>query len=230
MTPSIRTLGIRFTGNRTWVDDAYAEQDRDESIGKWQRVFGEDFAHGEVVKKAESVSEEARAKLSSSTALSSPRFVDDLVSLFMKYGRQVLPTGFNRLPYMKRPTWRALSAPLFRVEVSATRHLRKNGQWLDSPVSGAGPLPKENWLKFDARTGAGTPISGDYTVFWRVTNTDREAARAKQLRGNFERPNEGESRWERLLYRGVHMVEAFVVRKQDSTLVAQSEPFLVVIK
>ncbi|WP_342238722.1 SMODS domain-containing nucleotidyltransferase [Inquilinus sp. OTU3971] len=37
---------------RTWIDDAYAESDRDESIGKWRRVFGDDFARSVVIEKA----------------------------------------------------------------------------------------------------------------------------------------------------------------------------------
>ena len=37
-------------------------------------------------------------------------------------------------------------------------------------------------------------------------------------------------RWERLSYRGVHMVEAFLIRKSDDTLVGRSAPFYVVIE
>jgi len=63
-----------------------------------------------------------------------------------------------------------------------------------------------------------------------VTNTDKQAAAAKQLRGGFEKPNDGASRWESLEFRGVHTVEAFVVRQRDNRLVAQSDPFHVVIE
>ena len=42
---------------RGWIDDAYAEADLDESIGKWQRVFGDNFAAGEAKRAAEQVSE-----------------------------------------------------------------------------------------------------------------------------------------------------------------------------
>jgi hypothetical protein len=41
---------------REWSDDAYAEPNRDESIRKWRRVFGDDFAKGEVLEKAVSFS------------------------------------------------------------------------------------------------------------------------------------------------------------------------------
>jgi hypothetical protein len=54
--------------------------------------------------------------------------------------------------------------------------------------------------------------------------------RADCLRGRFEDADDGTSRWETLQYRGIHMAEAFVVRRRDKTLVAQSEPFYVVIE
>jgi hypothetical protein len=40
---------------REWIDDAYNEQDRDESIAKWRRVFGHDFARGEVLEEGWSI-------------------------------------------------------------------------------------------------------------------------------------------------------------------------------
>ena len=39
---------------REWIDDAYDEQDRAESIAKWRRVFGEDFAASVVVNEGRS--------------------------------------------------------------------------------------------------------------------------------------------------------------------------------
>ena len=36
---------------RIWIDDAFAEPDREESIGKWRRVFGDDFAQSAVLRK-----------------------------------------------------------------------------------------------------------------------------------------------------------------------------------
>jgi len=37
-------------------------------------------------------------------------------------------------------------------------------------------------------------------------------------------------RWEQLSYRGVHMVEAFLIRKRDDVQIGKSEPFYVVVK
>jgi hypothetical protein len=65
---------------------------------------------------------------------------------------------------------------------------------------------------------------------WRVTNTDEAAASKNELRGRFEKPENGKSRWESLKYRGVHLAEAFVIRKRDNRIVGQSEAFRVMIE
>lgn len=212
---------------RGWIDDAFAEADRDESIGKWQRVFGEEFAKGAVADKAAKVSDDARV-IAENSALVQRGFTGDLVTLFTRFGRQVLPAYFDRLPYKQRPRWRTLPTQ-FRVNVVANRHSTRGGTRIDTVASGQGPLPKGDWLNFQARTTVGTPVGPDYTIHWRVTNTDREAIQANQLRGGFDDSNDGSTRWELLQFRGVHSVEAFVVRDRDQAIVAQSEPFYVVI-
>lgn len=73
---------------RGWIDDAYDEPDKEESIGKWQRVFGEDFATREAVEKAGKVSEAALSAVRGSAALAG---VADLVALVKKIGREALP-------------------------------------------------------------------------------------------------------------------------------------------
>ena len=98
-------------------------------------------------------------------------------------------------------------------------------------AQGAGPLPKGQWLRFAVRGTAGAAFDeSKYRVHWRITNTDREARNADALRGGFESPNDGTSRWEGLEYRGVHSAEAFVVRRNDKALVGHSEPFYVVVQ
>src|ERR1051326_6417417 len=44
---------------RTWIDDAFAEEDRNESIGKWRRVLGDDFAKGVRIEVGKNVTEAA---------------------------------------------------------------------------------------------------------------------------------------------------------------------------
>ena len=71
--------------------------------------------------------------------------------------------------------------------------------------------------------------SGCY-VRWRITNTGAAAMAQRCGRGGFEKPMEGDRRWEGLQYRGVHMAEAFIIRRSDDRVVGQSAPFYVVIK
>ncbi|OJU08418.1 MAG: nucleotidyltransferase [Caulobacterales bacterium 68-7] len=210
---------------RTWIDDAYDEADRDESIGKWRRVFGDDFAKSVTIERAAAVSTEA-VVLAKSAGFAPQTFLGDLVNLFAQFGSRALPPGFDRLAHKQRPAWRVLQPPAFGVKVVATLHTqRTGGAWIDMVV----PLPKHHWLKFDVRTPVGTPISADYEVYWRVTNTDRAAKDAGCLRGEILKSNDGSSHWEQLEFRGVHTVEAFIVRPRDQVLIAQSAPFYVVI-
>ncbi|NVM92694.1 hypothetical protein FHT32_006386 [Variovorax sp. SG517] len=70
------------------------------------------------------------------------------------------------------------------------------------------------------------PLANAYKVRWRITNNDRMAERANQLRGNFYRSDSNTNdRHETLSYRGVHMVEAFVIHKMTNLLAGRSEPF-----
>ena len=93
------------------------------------------------------------------------------------------------------------------------------------------PLQAGYWVKFTALDGYGANFSrNDFFVEWRITNTDRVAAAAGQLRGDFYSSDGGSSRTEHLEYRGVHFVEAFVIRKRDDRQVGQSQPFYVVVE
>lgn len=211
---------------REWVDDAYTETDKEESIGKWQRVFGEDFAAQEATATATKVSEAAVTKLGGSAIASGIR---DLVDMVKRAGRAALPEGFDRLPHMRRPRWRTAASPL-GLRVDAQLYTGENGEFL-SAVSSLEPLQPGRWLKFTARNKTGLPLPDTYRVKWRVTNTDEAASRAGALRGDFYDSEKGQhSRWEGLSYRGVHLVEAFVIRKADEALLGKSAPFYVVIE
>jgi hypothetical protein len=106
----------------------------------------------------------------------------------------------------------------------------KKGNLIGSANSGGAALLKGSWLKFNAQTGVGGPFANGFRVHWRVANADRAATDANDLRGEFYNSNDGSSRWEHLIYRGVHTVEAFVVRMRDNRLVGQSAPFYVVVE
>ena len=208
---------------RGWIDDAFEEADRDESIGKWQRVFGDNFAAGEARRAAEQVSEAA-----TTGALVLGGYFQDLVEKVKALGAGAVPAKLLRLPHVRRPTWRRATEQ-YRVSIAAELRTGKYDGLLRS-VRSAEPLQSGYWVKFTAANAVGVPFTDDYRVQWRVTNTDKVAASAGALRGDFYPSDSGFYRAEQLSYRGVHFVEAFLIRKRDSRLVGQSEPFYVVIE
>jgi len=208
---------------RGWIDDAFAEQDRDESIGKWQRVFGENFAAGEAKQAAERVSEVVAA-----SPLVPGGYFRDLVEKVKALGAAAVPAKLRQLPHVRRPTWRRASDQ-HTVRVSAVLRTGQYGNTIRK-IQSAEPLQPDYWVRFTAAGNHGIPFTDDYKVQWRVANTDKVASQAGALRGEFYASDEGTSRSERLQYRGVHFVEAFLIRKRDNRLVGQSEPFYVVIE
>lgn len=208
---------------RTWIDEAFAEEDRDESIGKWQRVFGDSFAAGEA-KESARLSE----SVSKSDALVVAGKFKDLVQRVIERGRAALPDRITRLPYIRRPKWRTASQS-YRVKVSAELLAGSNGMRLGA-VTTLQPLPKGRSIRFSASNAVGVPFDSSFKVQWRVTNTDQAAYDANSLRGDFYASDSGFSREEDLAYRGVHFVEAFLIGKSDNRLYGQSEPFYVVIE
>lgn len=208
---------------RTWIDEAFAEEDRDESIGKWQRVFGDSFAAGEA-KESARLSE----SVSKSDALVVAGQFKDLVQRVIERGRAALPDRITRLPYIRRPKWRTASQS-YRINVSAELLTDKKGTRL-SRVTSLQPLPKGRSIRFTASNAVGVPFDSSFEVLWRVTNTDQAAYEANTLRGDFYPSDVGFSRGEDLAYRGVHFVEAFLIGKSDNRLYGKSEPFYVVVK
>lgn len=211
---------------RGWIDDAYDEQDKEESIGKWQRVFGEEFAAREAVEKASRVSEAALSAVQGNPVSVG---VADLVALVKKMGRAALPRGFDRLPHMRRPRWRVASGVKLTVSVDAQIWTSRYGHQIRQLASLA-PTQAGYWVRFNASNNFGLPFPETYKVEWRVTNTDEVAQRANALRGDYYRSDESLVRWEQLSYRGVHMVEAFLIRRSDDALLGKSDPFYVVIE
>lgn len=217
---------IKINLYRGWIDDAYDESDKEESIGKWRRVFGDDFAAEETVAKAACVSESAALELRGRSLAS---VGSDLVSLVKSLGPKALPKGFNRLPHMHRPKWRASSSPELAVRVSAYLYTGRYEQPIRQ-ITSLEPLQSGYWIKFSASSSSGLPFPNEHYVMWRVTNTDKAAQKAKALRGEFYKSGSNNSRWEFLQYRGVHIVEAFLIRKTTEVMLGKSEPFYVVIE
>lgn len=202
---------------------AYAEAELDESIGKWQRVFGDNFAAGEAIRAAEQVS-----VATTGGAMVLGGHFQDLVERVKALGAAAVPAKLRQLPDAHRPTWRRASDQ-YTVRVSAELRTGKHGTTVRS-LRSAEPLQPDYWVLFMATGNHGIPFTDDYMVQWRVANTDKAASKAGALRGDFYSSDEGASRSERLEYRGVHFVEAFLIRKRDNRLVGQSDPFYVVVE
>lgn len=212
---------------RGWIDDAYAAEDRAESIKLWQKVFGDEFADGEDSKVAKSITEDAspmRAALMNTTA----RQVD-LVDQFRQYGARILPAGFYRQPHMKEPPWIRAATVTNNVQITAVWQSSRNATQSQMVKDGDVLKPKGG-LWFTAWVNGGQPIPEGFKVLWRITNTGSVAKARKAERGGFYPPAKENRRWEELQYRGVHIAEAFIVRMSDSLLVGQSQPFNVVIE
>jgi hypothetical protein len=215
---------------RGWVDVAYEEQDRDESIGKWRRVFGDDFAPNETKEAASRISESAMVAKSLGAVVVAGHF-KDLVEWVKHAGAQVIPGRLLRLPHIERPKWRRASSTI-SVKVSAVLLSSRHGSQIRL-INSAETLQPGHALRFTVQCSVGTPFpTNAYRVKWRVTNTDRIAYEANALRGGYYNSDTGSpmSRVEDLSYRGVHFVEAFLVRKSDNRLAGQSDPFYVVIE
>jgi hypothetical protein len=204
---------------REWIDDAFAEPDNDESIRKWRRVFGEDFAKGDVVEKGRSVASIfLRKALVTSTAL---------VSGVRQYGRAFL-NGFPlSLPHVQAPPWPA--GGKLQVTIQAEEAAAKNSAGQRAIQSGD-IVGKSRWLHFVAKLPTGLP--SEYVVKWRVVNTGEEAYEDNGLRGAFYDSDDKArgDRWESTKYTGVHWVEAFIINKRNNRYMGKSEPFFVVIE
>lgn len=114
------------------------------------------------------------------------------------------------------------------VQVSAEYARQRTGR--AHPINSGEAPPPRGGLWFNVRVNKFQMVPDDCYVRWRITNTGAVAMALKKGRGGFECPTEGNRRWEELEYRGVHMAEAFIIRRGDDRLVGFSEPFYVVIR
>lgn len=209
-----------------WIVEAFDEPDRNASISKWRRVFGDEFAAGIEAEDVSSLSKASAEKLTETIG----RFTGDIVDAVKQYGSHVLSNSFHVRPYMQAPRWKRAQSGNINIRVKASLY-RSKGTGMIKNVAELEPLPKGSWVEFAAVLTNGLPPSPtDYSVKWRITNTDVVAYRAKALRGGFYDSQGGQTRFEHLEYRGIHFAEAFVIRKRDDALVAQSSPFRILIE
>ena len=192
---------------RGWIDEAYVEENRDESVRKWRRVFGDEFG-----RTAKVLRETAATAPSGRLAVRA-----DLVPAVTS-GRIDL-SGIPVWSHVQRPPWRRHGGgDGFSIVgwVHKSRHEAALHR-LDS----LRPLPKGRHLRFEASYQYGIPAT--FCIAWQVVNSGREADESGDLRGNFGYGDPGSViRWERTAYRGVHWVEAFLVNRRTNECMARS--------
>lgn len=208
---------------REWIDDAYVEPDETKSRSKWQRVFGDEFGKGP--KKALAKIEEAALL----PVLVSNAGVQDAVQAVRAFGRKVLASVPQEVPWMKPIPWRVVSNTF--VGIRANTHRDRTGNRPIGPSESGEFLQKGLELRFEAMTTTGVPYAAnEQEVQWQVVNSDRDAWNEDALRGGFYHSDPRSVRWEHTLYRGIHWVQAFVIRKRDSACIGRSDRFFVVIE
>lgn len=208
---------------RRWTDEAYSETDEKQSIKKWRRIFGDEFAKG-----ADVLTEQVTGSLVPIPNFNVQRFTDAVQAIKL-VGLSVLKLVRRDLDWVQPPPF-VLSKQTIPISIKATVHLQENG-----PASGSVPsgqvLPANHHIRFEAVGGTGVPFTGkDHDVQWQVVNTDRSAGYAKALRGGFYPSKPRSVRWERTEFRGIHWVEAFLIRKRTGACVGRSDRFFVVIE
>jgi hypothetical protein len=195
---------------REWIDDAYDEEDRDESIRKWRRVFCDDFAAGEALEKGARVAAAVMGDLAATSA--------SMIERIRALGRRALVTFPHRLPHVEALPWRVHGQQA--IDIRATQG--------GAPFESGDILQKGRSLQFEAHLPTGLPNS--FEIKWRVVNTGEEAGRARALRGKFYSSERRFYRTESTAYTGVHWVEAFIVNTRNQTCAGRSERFFVVIQ
>jgi hypothetical protein len=209
---------------RQWIDDAINATTRSDSIAKWRKVFGDEFAKGENVEKAEASAMQRTAAM----LMEGAAHLDSLVDSVIEFGINILPPWFKTPAHIQPPHWQRAEQVSRKVQVIAEYARERSGR--AHTISSGEALPPRGGLWFDVRVNKFQTVPADYYVRWRITNTGAVAMALNKGRGGFELPTEGNRRWESLEYRGVHMAEAFIIRSIDDRLVGYSDPFYVVIK
>ena len=206
-----------------WTDDAYNERDEKQSIKKWRKIFGDEFARG-----ADVLTEEVSAALVPIASVQVSRF-GDAVATVKAMGRAILSSVRSNLPWVQPPPF-VMAQQTTTVAVRATVHDAENGPSRGTLSSGEF-IPRSKHIRFAATTITGVPFtSKEYDVQWQVVNTDTAAGHAKQLRGGFYPSKPRAVRWEHTEYRGIHWVEAFLILKRTGSCVGRSGRFFVIIE
>lgn len=202
-----------------WIDDAYDEPGRDESIRKWRRVFGDGFAQGEAAARATAVVAHLAALFQRG---------QDLVSVVARHGQAVLQRMPRMLPHVQ-PSPHPFANRQLPVRIIA-KEKRSKGGAAQRDLDNGELIDAKSGIEFRAIQHNGLPFPKDYRVRWQVVNTDRAAAADNGLRGGFYCSDPHGYRYEATKYRGVHWVQAFLVNKRTGFVDGVSDRFFVVIR
>lgn len=213
------TIRENITRYRGWIDEAFNEADRDESIRKWRRVFGSDYARGETEDRAIAAVTKVAEALDQTT---------DIVASVVRFGKAILNRIPANLPYVQLPTFRQ-EAKLLPVYIRAVEKPSRDGAAVRDFASGDTIDPGRGG-EFRAVQANGLPFPTDFQVRWQVVNTGSAARAEKSLRGDFYDSSPHGYRWEDTRYRGAHWVQAFVENPRRGTVAGISDRFFVVIR
>lgn len=219
---------------RAKVDTAYNQTGRYDSIKAWREVFGDKFAKGvSILSKAlmaeEQEFDEDEGLLLAGVVKDDAAHDSRIVDLVGRIGRWIWKPSFDRPTHMTKPMWPRADIVSDQVQVHATWQATRNAP-VGRQVDDFDQLLPTGGLWFDITVNEGMPLPDGFYVRYRITNTGAVAIALRKGRGGFEAPQEGTRRWEELEYRGVHLAEAFIIRRTDGRLVGQSAPFHVVIE
>lgn len=206
---------------REWIDDAYDEKDENESIRKWRRVFGDNFAKSVVA---------ASATFSEPFLINAAQY-SDIVAAVLAWGGKFLDQLISpKLPHVERLPWKIDSRSL-PVMVKATEFTGRDGSSPVRKLESGEVIQKNRWLRFETVI-KNYPVNNpqDFEVQWQVVNTDKEAIEANALRGDFYSSDEPGVRWESTGYHGAHWIEAFVISRRTKTCWGRSGRFFVVVQ
>lgn len=204
---------------RGWIQEAFDEPNRNESIRKWRRVFGDGFAKDVVLEEA-STAAVAKSLLTNSNS-------QDPISMLRLYGRELFSRFPRALPHVRLHTLREESTQTVRISTIRKDHLTSPG---GGKITSGSILPANINLQFRATNAVGAPFPpNEYKVEWLVANTGDDARSSRGLRGEYESSSPHGYRDEHTLYHGIHFVEAVVINQRRRRIVGRSERFFVVI-
>ena len=201
---------------RDWIDEAYNENNKSESIRKWRQVLGEEFGKS------------VAANLSESTENISSRSYP--VNADLVPGVTSGSISFASIPiwsHVKQPQW-SMRCNGSEITIVASVHKTKYGPRLSNLCNGHN-LSKGQHLQFKACYRHSIPNT--FHIVWQIVNSGQEAINKGDLRGNFEYDETRQAvRWESTAYRGVHWIQAFLINAPTQECVARSDRFFVVVE